>query len=262
MGTILDRIIAEKKKEVRVLKEIMDTPIRATYNRKSFIEILEHASVISIIAEFKRASPSKGDLNLHVDPKVQAKMYVDAGADAVSVLTDRGFFKGSITDLEEVRSVLEQPILCKDFIIDKVQIDAAKHAGADIILLIAAALDDKQLSDLYEYALQKDLEVLMEVHDVGEASRVLRTNNRLIGVNNRNLKTFEVDLAITEQLAPMLKKEDRFLISESGLKTMEDVDRVAKAGADGILVGETFMTHANPAAAISQMRLPLVEVSS
>lgn len=261
METILDKIIAVKKKEVEVLRTNV-TPLEGiVYQRRSFIEKLERANEMAIIAEFKRASPSKGDISPDVDPRTQAQMYVEAGADAVSVLTDHSFFKGSMKDLEAIRTTINNPILCKDFIIDPIQIDVAKQAGADIVLLIAAALDDEKLHELYEHALEKDLEVLMEVHNQEEVERVLKTNNRLIGVNNRDLKTFEVRLEATENLAPFIKKEGRFLISESGMKTKDDVNRVLKAGANGILVGETFMRHKNPTEAINEMKLPMVEVS-
>lgn len=261
MGTILDKIIAEKVNEVERLKGLELIKCDQRDEKRSFISILEKAKEVSIIAEFKRASPSKGDINPGIDPRVQAKTYVESGADAVSVLTDTPFFKGSLEDLKAVRTSIGAPILCKDFIIDPIQIDFAKNAGADIILLIAAALNDEQLHGFYQYALEKDLEVLMEVHNEEEAERVLKTGNNLIGVNNRNLKTFEVDLAVTEALAPMIKREGHFLISESGMKTVDDVARVVKAGANGILVGETFMRHDDPAAALRQMKLPLIEVS-
>ncbi|MEQ2525514.1 indole-3-glycerol phosphate synthase TrpC [Bacillaceae bacterium CLA-AA-H227] len=260
METILDKIIAVKKKEVEELKTRGNRPAVVSQKRRSFIEKLERATDLSIIAEFKRASPSKGDINPDIDPSVQTQLYVEAGADAVSVLTNQSFFKGSMTDLTAVRATIENPILCKDFIIDSIQIDAAKQAGADIILLIAAALDDENLHNLYQYAIEKELEVLMEVHNEEEAERVLKTNNRLVGVNNRNLKTFEVNLDVTEGLAPLIKSEGRFLISESGIKTIDDVKRVINAGANGILVGETFMRHDNPRDVIQAMKLPLVEV--
>lgn len=261
MENILDKILAVKQKEVKALKERINPLVNDSLSKRSFLEKLENATEIAIIAEFKRASPSKGDINLNVDPKEQARLYTEAGVDAISVLTDQTFFKGSFSDLEKVRSSVQVPILCKDFIIDRIQIDAAKQAGADIILLIAAALSDQELNDLYQYGMEKDLEVLMEVHNEDEAERVLKTSNKLIGINNRNLKTFEVDLLATEKIAPLVKKEGRFLISESGLKTAGDTQRVAQAGANGILVGETFMRHLNPREAIKEMKLPLVEVS-
>lgn len=258
MGTILEKIIAEKRRFLEGFRVTENIVYGEERKKASFIDILEKAKEVSIIAEFKRASPSKGDINMGVDPAVQTKTYIEAGADAVSVLTDTPFFKGSYADLERVRTTINSPILCKDFIIDRVQIDAAKRAGADLILLIAAALDDEKLRSLYEYALEKDLEVLLEVHNEEEAERALKTGNRLIGVNNRNLKTFEVDLSVTEALAPMVKKEGCFLISESGMKTPADVERVVAAGASGILVGETFMRHESVSAAIKEMKLPLV----
>jgi len=261
METILDRIIAEKKKEVQILK---DLPVLKEVDRKhiSFIQKLQQAEEVKIIAEFKRASPSKGAINLDCDPSEQTLQYVQAGADAVSVLTDRTFFKGDFRDLEEVRKTITAPILCKDFIIDPVQIDYAKHAGANLILLIAAALDVDSLHSLYHYATSKGLEVLMEVHNEAELEKVLTTNNVLIGVNNRNLKTFEVDLATTERLAPKIIQSNRYLISESGIATTEDVRRVVAAGASGILVGETFMRHEKPEEALRSMKLPLRRVAS
>lgn len=262
MESILDKIIAVKKKEVEELKIQGFHGTEVHFKHRSLLQKLEQSKEISIIAEFKRASPSKGDINTNIDPAIQTQVYVDAGADAVSVLTDRTFFKGAVSDLRAARSSIEAPILCKDFIIDPVQIQVAKQAGADIILLIAAALDDAALKSLYEYAIGVEMEVLMEVHNEEEVERVLKTGNRLIGVNNRNLKTFEVSLEVTEKLAPLIKKDGGFLISESGLSTLEDIKRVAKAGANGILVGEAFMRHTNPAKAIKEMKLPLVEVST
>ncbi|WP_066048001.1 indole-3-glycerol phosphate synthase TrpC [Robertmurraya korlensis] len=261
METILDKIIAEKQREVLSLKE---RPLLKEIDRNhvSFIQKLQQAEEVKIIAEFKRASPSKGAINLECDPSEQTLQYVRAGADAVSVLTDRSFFKGDFRDLEEVRKTIGAPILCKDFIIDPIQIDYAKHAGADLILLIAAALDQKTLHSLYHYATKKGLEVLMEVHNEEELDKVLTTDNVLIGVNNRNLKTFEVDLATTERLAAKVVDSKRYLISESGIATTEDVRRVVHAGASGILVGETFMRHEKPEEALRSMKLPLRRVAS
>lgn len=261
METILDRIIAEKQKEVLLLKE-RPALNEIHRNHVSFIQKLKQAEKVKIIAEFKRASPSKGAINLECDPTEQTLQYVQAGADAVSVLTDRTFFKGDFRDLEEVRKTIQAPILCKDFIIDPIQIDYAKHAGADLILLIAAALDLDTLHSLYKYATTKGLEVLMEVHNEEELEKVLTTDNVLVGVNNRNLKTFEVDLATTERLAAKVVQSNRFLISESGIVTPEDVKRVVSAGASGILVGETFMKHDNPKEALQSMKLPLRRVAS
>lgn len=257
MKTILDKILAVKKEEVVRLKTIPIQPKKESKKRRSFQSILKESRSMVIIAEFKRASPSKGNINVDVDPIEQVKTYRNAGANAISVLTDNPFFKGSFHDLEIVRKEIDLPILCKDFIIDPIQIDFAADKGADIILLIAAALNNEELKYLYEYAKDKELEVLMEVHNEEELERVLATENLLIGVNNRNLKTFEVDLRTTELLAPTIKQEGRFLISESGMKTIDDVATVRDAGANGILVGETFMKHGNVTEIIKEMKLPL-----
>jgi len=162
---------------------------------------------------------------------------------------------------EEAKSkgihAIDAPILCKDFIIDSIQIDVAKNAGADIILLIVAALDEKRLVDLYQYATNHSLEVLMEVHSEDELKIALKTGAKLIGVNNRNLKTFEVDLSVTEKLAPIIKKSSAFLISESGIKTLDDVKRVVKAGANAILVGEMLMRAKDLSSTLQEMKLTL-----
>ncbi|MCU9612028.1 indole-3-glycerol phosphate synthase TrpC [Caldibacillus lycopersici] len=261
MGTILDQIIHEKRKFIKQLKEInlMKEPMTLKPNR-SFIKDLQEAKEISIIAEFKRASPSKGIINANRKPLEQAKKYRQSGVDAVSVLTDEPFFQGSYQDLAVISQAIDVPVLCKDFIIDSIQIDLAKSNGADLILLIAAALTDDKLYSLYEYAKSKGLEVLMEVHNEVEAERVLKTDNLLIGINNRNLKTFAVDLSITETIAPYIRRAGRLVISESGMKDEVDVERVMKAGANGVLVGETFMKHPNVAEVISSMKLPLLEM--
>lgn len=259
MGTILDKILDVKRKEVVEMKNSVQHVGNPPHTQNSLLKRIEKGSDMTIIAEFKRASPSKGDINLGVSPEIQAQKYMAAGADAVSVLTDQTFFKGSYKDLAAVRKHIKAPILCKEFIIDQIQIDAARSAGADVILLIAAALDDEKLHELYHYACEKDLEVLMEVHNEEEAERVLQTANPLIGVNNRDLKTFKVDLGTTEKVAALIKKEGRYLISESGLKTSKDVERVAAFGANGILVGEAFMAHHDPAEAIRQMKLSIRE---
>lgn len=256
--TILDKIIAEKKKEVNELKK--HTYPEVNYRKiKTFYEQITSKSTMGIIAEIKRASPSKGDINAAVNPIKQAKLYAENGASAISVLTDTPFFKGSMDDLRAVREVVDIPILCKDFIIDRVQIDLAKSAGANIILLIAAALDDDSLHDLYHYAKGHDLEVLCEVHNEDEMERVLKLDAKLIGINNRDLKTFDVDLRTTERLANMVTNPTTILISESGIVTTDDVETVAHFGAKAILVGETLMVAENVAKTMNILQIPLKE---
>ncbi|SDB82032.1 indole-3-glycerol phosphate synthase [Pelagirhabdus alkalitolerans] len=243
---ILDDIIKEKKKEVARLKQ--DSTINTSkrqYPVRSFFKMARSNNKLSIIAEFKRASPSKGVINADLDPKVQASTYEKAGASMISVLTDTPFFKGDMDDLIAVRETVNIPILNKDFIIDPVQIDRAYQHGADVILLIVRALSTEQLASLYQHAKRLGLEVLVEVHDEQELQAALDIDATLIGINNRNLDTFEVDLKTTEDLAKMLNPEDHLIISESGMKTTEDVLRVKKAGAEAILVGETMMRSDN-----------------
>ncbi|MBS4193020.1 indole-3-glycerol phosphate synthase TrpC [Bacillus sp. FJAT-49705] len=255
MATILDKILEQKRKEIRSLeKEKLEVPEFPLRKKCSFLEMLQTGKEIAIIAEFKRASPSKGDINTELDPVSQALSYIKYGANAISVLTDTLFFKGSFAYLKSVREAVNAPVLCKDFIIDEVQIVKAKSAGANLILLIAAALDEGRLNELYTFAINNGLEVLMEVHNEDELYKALQTGARIIGVNNRDLKTFTVDLAVTEKLGPKIKRAGAFLISESGIRTKKDVQRVINAGANGILVGEAFMQTSNLESLISEMK--------
>lgn len=258
MGTILERIISEKKTEIKKLKEMdLDTAISGVIQDFSLINHLQKDDSLAVIAEFKRASPSKGSINLSLDPALQAISYELAGAAAISVLTDSFFFKGSFQDLKAVRGAVNLPILCKDFIIDKVQIDFAKYYGANIILLIAAALTRKELADLYSYAKKQKLEVLVEVHDEEDVAKAISIKPRLIGINNRNLKTFEVNLEVTERLVPLIHSDDTFVISESGLFSRNDAIRVSKAGVNGVLVGEALMRSENLSTSFKELRVPL-----
>ncbi|MGH1286916.1 indole-3-glycerol phosphate synthase TrpC [Bacillus toyonensis] len=237
MGTILDKIVEQKKKEVAELYETY-TPGNAKRKTYSLVKALEQ---FTVIAEVKRASPSKGDINVHVDVRKQVKTYEECGAGAVSILTDGQFFKGSFYDLQTARVESNIPLLCKDFIIDKIQIDRAYEAGADLILLIVAALSKEKLKELYNYVLEMGLEAIVEVHDEQELEIAIELNPHVIGINNRNLKTFEVDLSQTEKLGKRLNEEKLLWISESGIHSKEDIIRVKKAGAKGVLVGEALM---------------------
>ncbi|PLR78427.1 indole-3-glycerol phosphate synthase TrpC [Bacillus sp. V3-13] len=260
MGTILDKIIAQKHRELGEIKHALEEKRgQDNYFKRSFLEKLKPADELKIIAEFKRASPSKGDINIGADPQAQARAYVEFGADAISVLTDKSFFKGSFADLEAVRAAVDSPILCKDFMIDRSQIELAKRSGANIILLIAAALEKEQLKELYNFSIANGLEVLIEVHNARELETALETGTKLIGVNNRDLKTFKVDLGVTETLAPQIKKSGAFLISESGLKTKADVERAVRAGANGILVGEALMAAGSLEEQLKGMKVPVMK---
>ncbi|PKR77144.1 indole-3-glycerol phosphate synthase TrpC [Halalkalibacillus sediminis] len=255
--TILDRILNEKRKEVRELKFLglnyQDSPLKE--QKKSLYSHFKDSDHLEIIAEIKRASPSKGDINIHMEPVDQASIYERGGAGAISILTDTPFFKGTMDDLYRVSQQISLPVLCKDFIIDEIQIDRAKQAGADVILLIAAAMDQDQLKKLHDYATSQNLEVLLEVHNEEELVRAQSIEAKIIGINNRNLKTFEVDLGTTEHLASKIDRAKTAIISESGMKTQEDAERVAKAGVDGLLIGETLMTSGTVAEMISNFRV-------
>lgn len=256
--TILDRIIAQKEIEVKDLKAIYAFKQQKPVKRRSLYDSIQESDTMSVIAEVKRASPSKGEINQKVDPVAQAKQYEKAGATAISVLTDRQFFNGSMADLSSVASAIpELPLLCKDFMIDRIQIDTAVDHGASIILLIAAALKEEQLRDLYGYAKSLGLDVLFEVHNEKEAETALRIGADIIGINNRDLKTFNVDLATTERVAALIKDENIAIVSESGIRTREDVAFAEGVGAKAVLVGETLMRSANIEATMNDIRIPL-----
>lgn len=258
--TILDKIIKEKEKEVAALQS-SNADFTAINSKKvpTFREQVQQAQKMSIIAEIKRSSPSKGPIQMEVDPVAQAKEYEKLGAAAISVLTDQPFFNGSMDDLRAVREAVHLPILCKDFMIDQIQIDQAKAAGANIILLIVAALDHEKLTSLYAYAKKLELEVLVEVHNEDEMERALNLGADMIGINNRDLKTFSVDLETTEALATMVMDSETILVSESGIRTREDVVQVESAGASVILVGETLMRSNNLPATFEDLRAPLTK---
>lgn len=195
---------------------------------------------LSIIAEIKRASPSKGIINLHIDPAAKALSYQNHGASALSVLTEEDYFLGSFDDLARVKQAVSLPILNKDFIIDEYQILYAYAMGADAVLLIAALLEDKDLKQLYRFARDLGLSVLLEVHNEYELMRVARTGGRIIGINNRNLKTMEVDLKTFERLCTLIPKECA-KVCESGIKNFLDAERAYHQGADALLIGEALM---------------------
>lgn len=256
MTTILDNIIEKKKEEVSMLKT---SGLSYTTDRKpvSFYDRVAASKTMALIAEVKRASPSKGDINLGVNPVEQASIYAENGADAVSVLTDTPFFKGTMDDLKAVKSNIDIPVLNKDFIIDPVQIDRAYACGGDIILLIAAALNDDNMKRLYIHAKEKGLDVLVEVHDEAEMERALKLEANIIGINNRNLKTFEIDLAVTERLLRSYGRENAFFVSESGIQSTDDAIRMREAGARALLVGETLMRAGNVADAVRSLKVDL-----
>lgn len=245
----LEKILQEKRREVSKLSNdeiISEKPIY------SFIEtVKQEPAKMHVIAEIKRASPSKGTIRKTVDPLEQAKCYQEAGVAAISVLTDETFFNGSIEDLRIVAQHVELPVLCKDFIINEKQIIRAKNAGASLVLLIVAALSIKKLEELHRMATKLGLEVLVETHTIEEMEIAKKIGATLIGVNNRDLKTFQTDLNQSIHLAQ--PKDDRVYISESGIQTTEDVKKLAPYY-QGVLVGETLMKAQEPQKIIKEWR--------
>jgi indole-3-glycerol phosphate synthase len=249
--SILDTILAHKRDtelparkrarppaEVRRAAEAMPGPTR------DFAAALRRADGrVALIAEVKRASPSRGDL-IQGDfrPADLARTFVAHGASAISVLTDERFFKGGLDHLAQVRAAVDAPLLRKDFIFDPYQLYEARAAGADAALLIVAALDDAALCDLHTLALTLTLTPLVEVHDPAEAERALVAGAEVIGVNNRDLRTFRVDIETTVRCAQAIGATGRTLVSESGIATAADVARVAAMGARAVLVGESIIT--------------------
>ena len=251
--TILDKIVAAKKE---TLKDYPET-IEVISKRKPvpFKERVEKEERLSIISEIKRASPSKGDININMTPDEQASLYVEGGTTAISVLTEEKFFKGSPKDLEAVRKKVDVPILNKDFIIDERQIVDAYNHGADIILLIVTILDDEELEANYKKAKSLGMEVIVEVHDEEELQRGLKINPDIIGINNRDLKTFKVDLNNTVRLIDKYYDDNILFIAESGMQTAEDAVLMAEGKAECLLVGETLMKAGNPAEMIRELKV-------
>jgi indole-3-glycerol phosphate synthase len=239
---ILDKIVAQKKREVAALPPAVPRADVAEA-RRDFIGALQRPGrgSVALIAEVKKASPSAGVICPDFDPVRIAREYEAAGAACLSVLTDEPFFQGSLADLRAIRQAVNLPLLRKDFIIDERQIPESVEYGADAILLIVRILEDAQLRRLQALAAAAGLAALVEVHDEAELERALAAGAILIGINNRNLDNFTVDLGTTERLAAKVNK--KLIVSESGLNTGEDVQRVRRAGASAILVGESLLRH-------------------
>ena len=267
-GNKLDEIIADKLLEVERLLPVQEKLRFAAQAREDFRcfetalgGALRHQSQgegygtteLSVIAEVKKASPSAGTITADFDAVEIARAYAAAGANALSILTDEKYFQGRLSYLSQIREAVDLPLLRKDFIIHEVQIYEAIVAGADAILLIVGALEQDQLHHLFEVATNYQLDVLVEVHDLEEMERALETNARIIGINNRNLRTFEVDLTTTERLSEEVGP-DHILVSESGIYTGEDTRRIQSWGADAILVGEALMRATDKTAKMAELK--------
>ena len=252
---ILDKIIEAKKAEVTKRKELYPVKLleQSTYFKGQPVSLTKYLSrddLVGIIAEIKRKSPSKGAINEFVDIETVSVGYMQAGASALSVLTDTEFFGGSSEDLTVARSFNFCPILRKDFIVDEYQVVEAKSIGADVILLIAAALESKEIETLSGFAKGLGLEVLLEVHSLEELEKSPLQNVDVVGVNNRDLKTFTVDTKTSLEILPKIPSE-KLKISESGIREPKDLVELKKAGFDGFLIGERFMQESRPHEACS-----------
>jgi indole-3-glycerol phosphate synthase len=257
--TILDEILEQKRSELAEARrrlpgarlaeraEALREPVRG------FRRALERAVPPAVIAELKRRSPSRGEIRADFDPVLLAKEYADGGAAALSVLTDERFFGGSLAFLRRVREAVALPLLRKDFLIDSYQVDEARLAGADAVLLIVAALEGPSLGALLERARSLGLDALVEVHDERELDAALAAGADWIGINNRDLRSFVTDLAVTERLAPRVPPGVA-IVAESGIHGPADVARLARAGARAFLVGESLMREPEPGRALRRLR--------
>lgn len=255
---ILDEIVAHKREEVKTQKKQMpltelEQVLRHVSPTRDFKAAIYASGQINLIAEVKKASPSKGLIREDFDPVKIAQIYERSGATAISVLTDRRFFSGSLEYLTKIRNVTSNvPLLRKDFIIDEYQIYQSRAAGADAILLIVAILDDQQLQKFLSLAHRFDLDCLVEVHTRGELDKALNTKAKIIGINNRDLRVFKTDIQTTVKLKKFIP-EDKIVVSESGIHTRDDVALLENCGVNAILVGEALMKSRNIKEKISEL---------
>lgn len=256
---ILDDIVAATRLRVAAAKE--REPLNHLEKRlpndatRPFALNLKHADRLGLIAEIKKASPSKGVIAPDFDHVRMAEQYRDSDADCLSVLTEPQFFQGDLSHLREARFISGKPCIRKDFVIDSYQVAEARLYGADCILLIAAILKDWDIRALKHAASEYGMDALVEIHDETEAKRAVANGCKFIGINNRDLRTFNVDLATTERLRPLLPV-DATVVAESGVATRADAQRLRAAGADALLVGETLMRAGAPGVAIADLLTP------
>ncbi|MBI4196646.1 MAG: indole-3-glycerol phosphate synthase TrpC [Deltaproteobacteria bacterium] len=267
----LDKILRYKREEMEAIKRkrsLKDVRLQAEDQERAreFADSLTHPSgppspargegnKARIIAEIKKASPSAGLLRPEYDPIGIAQMYEENGASAISILTDRHFFQGDLSDLTKVRQVVRLPVLRKDFIFDEYQIYEARGAGADAVLLIVRLLEGSQLEDYLALAHGLGMAALVEVHDENDLNRAVSSGAGLIGVNNRDLDSLKTDVAVTERLAPKAPKES-LLVSESGISTRKEVERLQKVGVNCFLIGESLLREKEPGQALKGLLSP------
>ncbi len=256
--TVLDEILAHKREELEAARRVVDPATMAERAARAapprgFRAALEGGGGVRVVAEIKRRSPSRGQIRCDFDPVAIARAYESGGAAALSVLTDARFFGGSLDVLAAVRAVTSLPLLRKDFVVDVYQVDEARAWGADAVLLIVAALAPEALAALHARALELGMDALVEVHDEAELGAALALGADLVGINNRDLRSFETDLAVTERLAPRVPA-GAVVVAESGIFRHEDVLRLEKAGARAFLVGESLMRAPDVGLALRELR--------
>jgi indole-3-glycerol phosphate synthase len=253
IATRKQRLVATKAAMPRDAMERVAREVRRQAAAHSLRRALSTGNDVKIIAEFKRRSPSKGSIKAAADPEMVARQYESGGAVAMSVLTEPDYFDGSLDDLRSVRTVTKLPILRKDFIVDEYQVYESAAVSADALLLIVAALNDSELRHLRQLAEDElGMDALVEVHTADEMRRAIDSGATLLGVNNRNLATFEVSLDTSIELAAQ-GRQGTILISESGIETADDIERLQAAGYRGFLIGETLMRANDPAALIAEL---------
>jgi len=254
---ILDEIIQNKAAEIKESKnslplELIIEQLKDAFPPRNFFDAINPNGELKIISEVKHASPSKGVLREDFDPVEIAKSYNMGGASAISVLTDEKYFRGSLSFLKNIRAEVDIPLLRKDFIVDPYQVYEARLFGADAILLIVAALDQLNLKKLLELAHSLHMNAIVEVHDEHELDRALDADARIIGINNRDLRTFDVDLNVSIKLSKKVP-EDKIVIAESGISSIEDIDRLRAQGVHVFLIGETFIKAPNPGQKLKEL---------
>lgn len=257
---ILRKIVEYKQEELTAVKSALPfAELRARLPglppARGFAASLERTSTIertAIIAEVKKGSPSKGVIRADFDPLAIASVYAENGASCLSVLTDEHFFLGNLAFLPEIRKVVDIPLLRKDFIFDPYQVYEARVAGADAILLISAMLDLPRLREFASLAFELTLDVLLEVHDEEELEKALETGCKMIGINNRSLRTFVTDLSTTQRLAPLIPA-DRLIVAESGINSRDEILRLRRAGANAFLIGESLMREPDMGAKLREL---------
>jgi indole-3-glycerol phosphate synthase len=262
--SILENILENTQQEVAVSKKT--TPLEQLREMPGFqrycFSLMKalHRKEVSIIAEIKKASPSKGVIRKDFDPYALAREYAENGAKAISMLTDKKYFQGNIRFISDVRASVSLPILRKDFIVDAYQLTEAKAFGADAVLLIAAALEPKQLHDLHDEANELGLDCLVEVHNEQELATLDLKHVKIVGINNRNLSDFTVDVTTTLRVASKIPK-GIIIVSESGISNRADIDHLAAHGIHAVLVGESLMRAVNPGKTLKALLTPLGEQS-